>query len=85
MRVLITTDAFPPNCGGSGWSTYELVRGLIDKGHEAFVIQPSFDGRGRSVRKFDGISVAEYRTRVPRIPYLRNYFKNERFYRHFAD
>ena len=85
MRVLITTDAFPPNCGGSGWSTYELVRGLIDKGHEVFVIQPSFDGRGRSVRKFDGISVAEYRTRVPRIPYLRNYFKNERFYRHFAD
>ncbi len=85
MRVLITTDAFPPNCGGSGWSTYELVRGLIDKGHEAFVIQPSFEGRGLTVRKFDGISVAEYRARAPRIPYLRNYFKNERFYRHFAD
>ena len=23
MKVLIATDAFPPVCGGSGWSTYE--------------------------------------------------------------
>ena len=28
MRILIPTDAFPPVCGGSGWSTYELARGL---------------------------------------------------------
>jgi len=28
MKILIPTDAFPPICGGSGWSTYELARGL---------------------------------------------------------
>ena len=25
LRVLIVTDSFPPVCGGSGWSTWELV------------------------------------------------------------
>ena len=28
MRLLIATDVFPPICGGSGWSAYELARGL---------------------------------------------------------
>ena len=37
MRVLIATDSFPPNCGGSGWSTWELVRGLRDRGIAAMV------------------------------------------------
>ena len=26
-HVLLATDAFPPVCGGSGWSTYELAHG----------------------------------------------------------
>ena len=34
MRILIPTDAFPPVCGGSGWSTYELARGLRARGHD---------------------------------------------------
>ena len=28
MNILIATDAFPPVCGGSGWSTFELARAL---------------------------------------------------------
>ena len=38
--VLIATDAFPPVCGGSGWSTYELARGLRERGHEVTIVQP---------------------------------------------
>ena len=33
LRVLVATDSFPPVCGGSGWSTWELVRGLKARGH----------------------------------------------------
>ncbi len=28
MNILLPTDSFPPSAGGSGWSTYELARGL---------------------------------------------------------
>ena len=40
MRVLLATDAFPPVCGGSGWSTYELARGLRARGHDVLIVQP---------------------------------------------
>ena len=36
----MATDAFPPGCGGSGWSTYELARGLRDRGHEMTIVMP---------------------------------------------
>ena len=39
MRILVATDAFPPVCGGSGWSTYELARGLRERGHEVCIVQ----------------------------------------------
>ena len=45
MRVLIVTDAFPPICGGSGWSTYELARGLRARGHELVIVRPRVDSR----------------------------------------
>ena len=40
MNVLLVTDAFPPVCGGSGWSTYELARGLRARGHDVTIVQP---------------------------------------------
>src|SRR3974377_1674716 len=39
LRVLITTDSFPPICGGSGWSTWELARGLAARGHHVEVVK----------------------------------------------
>ena len=39
LRVLIVTDAFPPVCGGSGWSTLELARGLVARGHHVEVVK----------------------------------------------
>ena len=39
LRVLLVTDAFPPVCGGSGWSTWELARGLVARGHHVEVVK----------------------------------------------
>ena len=79
MRVLITTDAFPPNCGGSGWSAYELVKGLRGREHEVVVVQPTFQGGSRfGSRRYHGVTIREFRTHVPDLPMVRAYLKSER-------
>jgi glycosyltransferase involved in cell wall biosynthesis len=82
MRILIPTDAFPPVCGGSGWSTYELARGLRSRGHEVTIVQPR-PGTPAGVREtgFDGFVVREFGAPAPDIPFVRNYYKNERLTR----
>ena len=81
MRVLLSTDAFPPICGGSGWSTYELARGLRARGHHVSIVRP-IPGRAESVREaaYDDFRVVEVGSPAPDIPYIRNYFKNERLF-----
>jgi glycogen(starch) synthase len=81
MHILIPTDAFPPVCGGSGWSSYELARGLRARGHRVTIVQPR-PGTPGGVRErtFDGLRVVELGAAAPRIPFVRNYFKNERLY-----
>jgi glycogen(starch) synthase len=85
MNVLIVTDAFPPVCGGSGWSTYELARGLRSRGHAVLVVQPR-PGTPETVREsaFDGLRVLEVGALAPPLPYVRNYFKNERLHARLA-
>src|SRR5690242_8757878 len=79
MRILIPTDAFPPICGGSGWSTYELARGLRERGHEVTVVRPRpGEPAGTRHTEYDGIPVHEIRFAAPNIPYVRNYYKSER-------
>jgi glycogen(starch) synthase len=86
MRILITTDAFPPICGGSGWSTYELVRGLRDLGHDITIVQPRPGTRaGIREREHDGFLVQEFGFEAPDIPYLRNYYKSERLRARLSD
>ena len=86
MKVLIPTDAFPPVCGGSGWSTYELARGLRARGHDVLVVQPR-PGSAAEVREsaYEGIRVLEFGAPAPNLPYVRNYFKNERLYARLAE
>lgn len=81
MKILIPTDAFPPICGGSGWSTYELARGLRARGHDILVIQPQ-PGTQATLRErfYDDIRIIEVGAPAPNLPYVRNYFKNERFF-----
>jgi glycosyltransferase involved in cell wall biosynthesis len=85
MRILIVTDAFPPICGGSGWSTYELARGLRLRGHAVLIVQPR-PGTPESIREtaFDGLRVLEFGAAAPPLPYVRNYFKNERLHARLA-
>jgi glycosyltransferase involved in cell wall biosynthesis len=85
MRILITTDAFPPNSGGSGWSTYELARGLRSREHAVLVVRVSTAMRGSTAEStYDGFRVIDFRAFAPELPGVRNYFKNERLYRKLA-
>lgn len=86
MRVLLATDAFPPVSGGSGWSTFELARGLRQLGHEVLVVKPRPGSpRGLTHTSYDGLRVIEVGAPAPPVPYLRNYFKNERLHAALAD
>jgi glycogen synthase len=86
MRILLATDSFPPMCGGSGWSTYELARGLRARGHDVIVAQPRPGTRaGSRERDYDGLHVIEFGFPAPSLPFVRNYFKNERLYPALAD
>jgi glycosyltransferase involved in cell wall biosynthesis len=81
MRLLLPTDSFPPVCGGSGWSTYTLARGLRERGHEVTVVQPRPRTPGGSrQRTYDGFDVIEFGVAAPDVPFVRNVFKNERLY-----
>jgi glycosyltransferase involved in cell wall biosynthesis len=80
MRILIATDAFPPTSGGSGWSTHELARSLRGRGHDVFIVRPRFGEPSQEDASFDGFDVFQPRFRAPSIPFVRNYFKNERLY-----
>ncbi len=86
-HVLLVTDAFPPVSGGSGWSTYELARGLRAHGDRVTVLRPR-PGTPPGLRvvagAFDGFDVHELGGPSPPIPFVRNYVKNERLARRLA-
>lgn len=83
MRILIATDAFPPASGGSGWSTYELARGLRARGHEIVLVQ-TYSERSPVPPAYDGFDVIGFPAFAPPVPFLRNYFRNERLYDRLA-
>jgi glycogen synthase len=81
VRILLVTDSFPPNCGGSGWSTYELARGLRQRGHEISIVRPRPGHPPHGTGSYDGFDVDEIGATAPGVPFIRNYFKNERLWR----
>jgi glycogen synthase len=86
LNILLPTDAFPPICGGSGWSAYELARGLRALGHAVTIVQPRpRTAGGVRERMYDGLRILEFGAPAPPLPYVRNYFKNERLYAKLAD
>jgi glycosyltransferase involved in cell wall biosynthesis len=78
MRVLIATDAFPPRCGGSGWSTFHLARTLAARGHGVRVVKPEANLPGVRRREYEGIAVAELGYPLHDVPYVRS-FERERW------
>jgi glycosyltransferase involved in cell wall biosynthesis len=87
LRVLIVTDSFPPICGGSGWSTWELTRGLVGRGHHVEVVKVDTRARGRGAfdRIHEGVRVTDYQRPATDLPFVRNVVKNERLWRELAD
>jgi glycosyltransferase involved in cell wall biosynthesis len=80
MRILLATDAFPPVCGGSGWSTYELARGLRDRGHDVSVVHAQAGPPAEHGRSYDGFRVRAIALSSPPVPFVRNYVRNERLW-----
>jgi glycosyltransferase involved in cell wall biosynthesis len=82
LRLLIATDAFPPVCGGSGWSTWELARGLAARGHHVEIVKAE-GGRRTGVFEsaYEGLRVTEFCRPAGSLPVIRNLQKNERFWR----
>jgi hypothetical protein len=79
--VLLVTDAFPPVCGGSGWSTFELARGLVARGHHVEVVKTDTKDRtGRVRHQRRRPARHEFRRRASDIPFIRNIQKNERLW-----
>jgi glycosyltransferase involved in cell wall biosynthesis len=81
LHVLLVTDAFPPVSGGSGWSTYELARGLRARGDAVTILRPrpgTPSGLHLGASTFDGFAVHELGGPSPPVPFVRNYIKNER-------
>jgi glycosyltransferase involved in cell wall biosynthesis len=86
LRILIVTDAFPPLCGGSGWSTWELTRGLLALGHHVEIIK--VDVRSRSgvfERPYEGVRVTQFCRQATTVPVIRNFVKNERLWGALTD
>ena len=71
MRLLIVTDAFPPKCGGSGWSTFYLARALLARGHRVEIIQPKRGAPRWSTRTYEGLTVTEFGYAASNVPGLR--------------
>jgi len=78
MRVLIVTDAFPPRCGGSGWSTFHLARALAARGHAVRVIKPEANLEGVRRREYEGVPVTDFGYSLHDVPYVRSWERDER-------
>ena len=58
-RIWLVTDVYPPECGGSGWSTHALARVLLDHGHDVAIISIDPGRPGVTRRTYDGVEVTE--------------------------
>ena len=70
MRILLATDVFSPICGGSGWSTYELARGLCNLGHNVRVVRTQIDGDSLTSSEYDGLEVHSFPVKAPGVPFV---------------
>lgn len=69
MKILITSDLYPPVINGVATFSQNLARGLVAAGHEVLVIAPSQDGK-RSV-EYDG-DIPIHRVRSVIFPFYQN-------------
>ncbi len=58
-HVCLVTDVYPPDCGGSGWSTHALARVLVGRGHQVSVVALDPDRTDVVTRTYDGVAVTD--------------------------
>ena len=64
--VWLVTDVYPPDCGGSGWSTHALARTLLSHGHRTSVIAMDPACTEVTHRRFEDVEVTEVGVRSGR-------------------
>ncbi len=85
MNIAIVSDVFPPKCGGSGWSSFYLARALQQRGHTVQVVVPrESHAFGQAEREYEGLPISEFLYKAAKIPFVRNYSRNEQLYPRFA-
>ncbi|MGQ9548757.1 MAG: glycosyltransferase family 4 protein [Roseiflexus sp.] len=84
MNILLPTDVFPPRCGGVGWSAHSLARALIARNHTVTAIVPREGAREVSLSETLGVPTVFFGYRASRLPFVRNYARNERLWIHLA-
>src|SRR2546430_2758020 len=75
MRIMIVTDQFPPMVGGVPTVTHNLAHDLANRGHQVWVVAPSYGAR--DVRRLEGkVRIYRYASfewftyKAQRIPFL---------------
>ena len=85
MNIAIVSDVFPPRSGGSGWSSFYLAKALQQRGHSVRVVLPRESGEfGQAEREYEGLPVTEFLYKASKIPFVRNYSRNEQLYPRFS-
>ena len=64
--VWLVTDVYPPDCGGSGWSTHTLALTLADRGHDVEVVSTDPTTSVLTQRTYEGIRISEVGVRQAR-------------------
>lgn len=84
MHILLPTDVFPPRCGGAGWSAHALALALIARGHAVTAIVPHEGHPGLTTSETLGVPTISFGYQAVRIPFVRNYVRNERLWTRLA-
>ncbi len=85
LDVLLPADVFPPRAGGAGWSSHALATALLARGHRVTALVPQRGQHGQQRRIERGVPVIDVGYSAPRVPFLANWGRFERFWPQFAD
>ncbi len=77
FHVVLPSDVFPPNSGGSGWSTHALALALQARGHRVTAIVPRRGAAGLRRTSIADVAVVEVGYTAPKVPFLQNFYRFE--------